>query len=113
MGINVSQHDRRRSVKTYLSICMWVVCIMASNEVILWSMTLIGVTFYYLLNQQNMMKIPIFHTCMLQILCLTGSPRQPFGARHRRNCWATPPSQEREHVDHSDHDDHPMFLTRF
>lgn len=58
-------------------------------------------------------NVEINNTCMLQILCLTGSPRQPFGAWHRRNCCATPPSHEREHVDHSDHDDHPMFLTRF
>lgn len=55
-------------------------------------------------------KVSRQFTCMLQILYRTGSPRQPCGAWHRLNCWAMPPSQDREHVDQSDHVDQPTFL---
>lgn len=85
------------------------------QECSVWWFWLVSVWLHFneLLVYDWNVELSTVHTCMLQILCRTGSPRQPFGAWHRRNCCATPPSQEREHVDHSDHDDQPMFLTRF
>lgn len=52
-------------------------------------------------------------TCILQILYRTASPLQPWGAWQRRNWYATPPSQDLEHVDHSVHDDQPWAFARF
>lgn len=46
-------------------------------------------------------------TCILHILYLTGSPRQPAGDEQVRSCLDTPPSQVREHNDHSLHWDQP------
>lgn len=46
---------------------------------------------------------------MLHIRYRIGSPRQPLAAKQRRNCWAMPPSHDREHIDQLDQADQPPF----